>query len=396
MKSSIAAIVLAFASIAAAQPYHRHHRHQQFHELEKRNEEVVVEEVIVGVEAGPGGKAVTTFTVLSTSTIGPPPPATTTTTAPVVAAELPTTTPSPSPDTSSAPPAKVADYVAPSSSAPAAPAETSAAPAAPSTPSSGGLFGVTYGPYDDAGVPKSQDQINADVAKLTGYGVVRVYDANDRTAMVIKAAKANGLKVFAGVNNDALASGKLSDALNFIIEGAKASGFDSLYAVGIGNEWVFGGKSASELMGYVKSAKETLAAAGYTGPVVAPDTTAAYTANPELCDGDFASINAHAFFEGGGCPVERAAKSIKSQYDSVVSTCHGKDVYISETGWPSASGPGSPSIGSPENQKKAVDDIKALFPQGNVCFISAYDEPWKLKYSPDPMGIEAHWGMLGA
>lgn len=214
--------------------------------------------------------------------------------------------------------------------------------------------------------------------------------------MVIKAAKANGLKVFAGVNNDALSSGKLSDALNFIIDGGKASGFDTIYAVGIGNEWVFGGRSSSELMGYVASAKSTLSGAGYNGPVVAPDTTAAYTAHPELCNGDFASINAHAFFEDGGCPVERAAKSVKSQYDSIVGVCGGKKVYISETGWPNASGPGSPSVGSPEAQKKVINDIKGLFPDGNVCFISAFDEPWKLKYAPDPKGIEAHWGMLGA
>lgn len=269
-------------------------------------------------------------------------------------------------------------------------------PSAAPVASSGGHFGVTYGPYDDAGVPKDQGQIDADVAKLKSYSVIRLYDANDRTPMVIAAAKANGLKVFAGVDNNLLSSGRLSDGIDFIAQGGKASGWDVIHAVGIGNEWVFSGKSASEIMGYVASAKSSLASQGYKGPVVAPDTTAAYTSNPILCGGDFASINAHAFFQGGGCPADQAAKSVKAQYDGIVKVCGGKEVYISETGWPNASGAGSPSVGSPETQKKVINDLKSLFPDGNLMFISAFDEPWKLKYSPDPSGIEAHWGMLNA
>ncbi|GMF05791.1 unnamed protein product [Ambrosiozyma monospora] len=60
-------------------------------------------------------------------------------------------------------------------------------------------------------------------------------------------------------------------------------GWNAIYAVSIGNEWVQDGKySASTVSDAVSNAKTTLQKMGYTGDVVTVDTVGAVTGNKDL------------------------------------------------------------------------------------------------------------------
>lgn len=345
------ALTAALVGAAVATPLqHQHHDHQG-----KRDVKVVTN--IVTVTAGNAAQ-----------------PAPTTATQPPLSTLQTVTTGTPA----------IAESVIPSS------AGTETAIPVPSAGSSGssGAKGVTYSPYSDNGGCKSSSQISSEIAELSGFNIIRLYGVDCNQVEAVLAAKSKSQKVFAGIYDVS----NIESGIESLASAVKSSGsWDDIYTVSIGNELVNGGQAtASQIAQYVATGRSALKAAGYSGPVVSVDTFIAIINNPELCEhSDYIAANAHAFFDGN-VDAEGAGEWVLQQIQRVSSACNGKNVMITETGWPSQGETNSKAVPSKSNQKAAVASIKSSC--GNdVLLFTAFNDPWK---APGAFNAEQYWGIL--
>ena len=314
-----------------------------------------------------------------------------------------TTSTSSTPSVAPAPPPVVAAPVVAAPVQPVAEASSSPAPAPAATASSsppsspeGSGFGFSYSPYNSDGTCKTQDQVNSDFNAIpSGYSLVRTYGTDcNQVATVKAAAKAKGLKLFAGIFD----LGSLSDEISTIVSAA-SDDWDTIDTINIGNELVNSGTApASAVVAAIGVARGLLKAAGYNGKVVTVDTLVAARNNPSLCDAsDYCAVNSHPFFDGSTAaadsgsfltaqiPTLRAVLSNKSQ-----------DIVITETGWPWQGESNGAAVASPGNQAAALSSIKSAFssnPAGVILF-TTFNDVWK-KNTAAQFQAEQYWGFLG-
>jgi exo-beta-1,3-glucanase (GH17 family) len=260
-------------------------------------------------------------------------------------------------------------------------------------------YGLAYSPYTDSGECKSQDQVTSDFATINAFAqsngdswaFVRIYGTDcNQVSTVLKAGADYNLKIFAGIYNiwdDAAFATELKTMIS-----AANGDWSRFNTIAIGNEVVNGGKlAASAVAGKVATAKSTLQAAGYSGPIVAVDTLVAVIANPVLCDSsDYVAVNAHAFFDAN-VVASNAGTWLLEQMQRVSSVCGGKEVVISETGWPTQGSTNGAAVPSIENQKSAIGSIKQTV-TSKVVYLSAFNDMWKTN-SADTFNAEQFWGI---
>jgi len=251
-------------------------------------------------------------------------------------------------------------------------------------------MGITYTPYKKDWTCKNQDQVNSDFEKIVGYGVVRIYETScNQVSTVLSAAKAKGMKVFAGIND----LGKVSSDVKTIIDAVKGD-WSSIDTIAVGNELVFSGKaSADAVVGAMNAAKGQLQSAGFTGRVVTVDTVQAHLDHPQLCaESSYCAVNCHAFFDPH-TSADTAGKFVIGQAQSVAALHPGKDTVITESGWPSAGQANDKAVPSTANQQAAIASLKTHF-SGSLILFSAFNEPYK-KDNAGTHGVERFWGFLG-
>lgn len=250
--------------------------------------------------------------------------------------------------------------------------------------------GIAYSPYNADSTCKSQGEINADFEKLVDYPLVRIYgvDCNQVTT-VLNAAKKHNMKIFAGIFD----LHDLPGSLKTLIDAANGdwSLFDT---ISIGNELVNKGQNTpAEVVSAVNSARQTLRAAGYTGPVVTVDTFNAMIQYPELCQAsDYCATNCHAFFDADMTPDE-AGPYVKGQARRVSAAAGGKRTVVAESGWPHAGQANGAAVPSRQNQAIAITSLKKSFPDSGIILFTAFDEKWKQdgRYT---YSAEKYWGLL--
>ena len=268
---------------------------------------------------------------------------------------------------------------------------SSASPSGSAVPSSGGGNGVAYGPLSDDGVTcKSDSDILSDLQQLTGYSTIRIYDTVCLSG-TLAAAKATGMKIFAGICNLVDAEDgaqKIADVFG--------SDWDIIDTVAVGNEVVATGvNSPSDVAAATTTTRNTLRGLGYQGPVVSVDILWTVIANPELCEySDYVAVNAHAFFDQSAS-AETAGQFIKTNYQNLQYACPDKQVVVTESGWPSAGSSHDNAVPSKENQEIAVAGLKSAFSDdpSTLFLFEAFDELWK-QDNAGTYGAEKHWGML--
>ncbi|VEU23084.1 DEKNAAC104205 [Brettanomyces naardenensis] len=297
------------------------------------------------------------------------------------------------------------------SSAAPAPAASSAVPSSPSSSSSGssgsslpasaaagsveyyaeGGKGIAYSPYTDSGSCKSESTIASDIQLLSDFSIIRVYAPDCNCVSAILGSIGSNQKLFAGL----FYLDSLSTDISTLASQVQSSsqGWDGIYAVSVGNEWVNDGLySASQVAQAVSSGRSQLSSQGYNGQVVTVDTLVAYENNPELCSAsDFIAANSHPFWDGNVDP-SNSGPWLQEQISNVKSACGGsKDVLITETGWPTqGSTYGSKGVPSTQNQLSAIQSISETV-GGQVIFFTTYNDFWK---QPGPYGVEQYWGIF--
>jgi exo-beta-1,3-glucanase (GH17 family) len=339
--------------------------------------------------------------------------------APPPAAPNPPSTPAPAPAPSPSPSHSTPASPPPSPSPPKpAPAPSQPAPApAPSHPSSppagGPGFGsaISYSPYNADNTCKSTSQVASDLAKVTGYEVIRLYGTDcNQIANVLSAVKGKGVSLFLGIFD----IHQVQSESQTLIDAVKGD-WSVVNTVSVGNELVNnGGASVGQVTGAIGQARGILRGAGYNGPVVTVDTMVAMKNNPALCTAsDFCAINCHAFFDGK-TPADQSGPFVANWAKMVSEAAGGKTVVVTETGWPSQGYephftiPSSQNmiitdyhsrqtnglaVPSQENQQAAVASIKQHFAT-NAILYSSFNNMWK-KDSASTFGAERYWGILG-
>ena len=322
-------------------------------------------------------------TCTTSSTVAPTTSMTISTTAP----------PAPAP-----PPATSDEAPVPTTSAAPAPPPAPAPAPAPPPPPAGGLYAMTYTPYDSSGGCKSADVVLSDLQliKSKGFPRIRMYSTDcNQLSTVADQAISLGLQLTMGIFIDSTGIARGNSELQQLIAWGKWGSVDiinigisqDIFQLIIGNEAVFGGlMSAGAMVAFIGSCTSALRAAGYGGIISTVETVGTYQANPVLC-GTVDSVlhaNIHPYFDPG-TPSSNAGSFVVSQRNMLAQLC-GKQIIVSETGWPHAGGSNGAAIASPADQSTAIASIKGATDSSGITYFSYTDDPWK------PAGVEQNFG----
>ena len=251
-------------------------------------------------------------------------------------------------------------------------------------------MGICYDMIDNSAQCKSQATASTDFAflKSQGYGIVHIYGIGCPVGDFISAASQNGLQLLIGINQIANIGSDLGKLISMV-----NGQWSVIHTVYIGNELVNSGTtSADAVAGAVTQARGTLQAAGYSGNVVTIDTFNVIESNSVICStSDYCAANAHAYFDPNTA-AENAGNFVMNAYNAVKSANSGKNVIITESGWPyqgDCNGLACPSV---DNQKAAMNSIMNSFGgmPGNVFMFQAYDAGYK---QPGSKGVEQYFGI---
>lgn len=224
---------------------------------------------------------------------------------------------------------------------------------------------------------------------ITGYQVIRLYGTDCNQVANVVAATQGKVSLFLGIYDITSVQAEVAT----IASGIKGN-WALVNTVSVGNELVnSGAASVGQVTAAIGTARSALKQAGYHGPVVTVDTMVAMKNNPALCTAsDFCAINCHAFFDGNVLPSGSGA-FVKMWAGMVSQAAGGKTVVVTESGWPTQGQANQKAVPSPQNQKLAIDSLKAAFGQ-NMILYSAFNDLWK-KDSGATHGAEKFWGLLG-
>ncbi|KAI9866640.1 MAG: hypothetical protein M1813_001192 [Trichoglossum hirsutum] len=262
----------------------------------------------------------------------------------------------------------------PASASPSVAASPSASPSESSAPKpkigASGAWSITYSPYTSGGGCKGASEVEIDIADISskGFTSVRIYSTDcSGLQNVGDACEKHGLKMIIGVFIDATG---ISGAQKQVTEIVAWSKWSLVQMVVIGNEAIFNGRcSASELHDFIVSCKSAFAGAGYSGPCTTTEPlNILQQYGSSLCDCvDVMGSNVYAFFNAG-ISSSGAGDFVKGQYDLVKGICPGKEVYIFETGWPTAGSCNGKACPGVAEQKEAIAGTIAAIGDHAVLF----------------------------
>jgi exo-beta-1,3-glucanase (GH17 family) len=151
--------------------------------------------------------------------------------------------------------------------------------------------------------------------------------------------------------------------------------------------------TASAVVDAIDAARKQLRDLGYKGLVGAVETVPATVDNPTICkNSDVVMVNCHAFFDGN-TEAANAGTFVKSQVELVKKACPNKRVIVTESGWPHQGSANNMAVPSPENQKMALESIRANFDHDMFLF-HAFDSGWKAA-DARTFNAEPFWGIMG-
>lgn len=288
-------------------------------------------------------------------------------------------------------------------SPPAAPPPPPSSPASPAPTenlSAGSLpMGITWDVYTGSSECKSEAEIASEFSRMRDFKMIRLYGMDcNQISLGIQNALKNGQKLMGGAYLDAGGSGEdvseVIKAYKTAIDQHAGGNWDVIQLFTVENERVNEGRmTAAQVVDAIGRARTQLRQLGYNGPVGAVETAPATINNPSICEAsDVAMVNIHAFFDQHTHAAD-AGPFVKSQVERVQSACNNKRVVVTESGWPRQGSPNGEAIPSPENQRIALQSIRASF-SGDMFLFSAFDSSWKVN-TASTFNAERFWGVIG-
>lgn len=252
-----------------------------------------------------------------------------------------------------------------------------------------GMHGLCFSIYEDGQKPGdhiSEEQVRRRLKIMEPYTKwVRSFSCIEGNEFVPKIARELGMKTLVGawLGDDAEKNEKEIEAL---IQLAK-DGFVDIAAVG--NEVMYRKDlSEDELLAFIHKVRNEIPAHIPVGYV---DAYYEFTIKPRITEAcDVILTNCYPYWEGTN--QEYALSHMKSMYHQAKSVANGKQVIITETGWPSQGESFKDSHPSAENAMKYFINSQLWSADENIeiFYFSSFDESWKV----GPEGeVGAHWGI---
>lgn len=251
-----------------------------------------------------------------------------------------------------------------------------------------GVHGFCFSLYEDDQKPGdiiSEAQVRRRMEIIKPYTKwVRSFSCTEGNEFIPKVAKEMGIKTLVGAwlgNDDEINQREI----NGLIELAK-NGFVDIAAVG--NEVMYRKDlTEDELLAFIKKVKTEIPGipVGYVDAYYEFSHRHQIT---ELCD--VILCNCYPFWEG--CPFDNSLDYMKQMYYQAKAAGNGKEVIITETGWPSQ---GENKKGAVPAEKSARDYfINTQLWSANdnipVFYFSSFDESWKTGAEGT---VGAYWGI---
>jgi exo-beta-1,3-glucanase (GH17 family) len=156
----------------------------------------------------------------------------------------------------------------------------------------------------------------------------------------------------------------------------------------VGSEVLLRGDlTEGQLIGYINQVKQAVPGV----PVATADVYSEFLAHPAVvAAGDVVLANFYPYWEG--IDVQQAMAHVHSQYQQLKAAAPGKQVLVSESGWPSGGNAVGDAVPSPENASFYFLNFVSWARAEDVSYFyfEAFDETWKAAYE-GPQG--AHWGV---
>ena len=251
-----------------------------------------------------------------------------------------------------------------------------------------GFHGMCFSPYlegQNIGDILSEEQIKRRIEIISPHTQwVRSFSCTDGNELIPKIAREKGLKTMVGawlgtdkVKNEA----EIAQLIHLAKEGL-------VDIAVVGNEVLLRNElTEEEVLDYLKRVKHSLP----NVPVSYVDTYFQLSQRSEiLANCDLILANCYPFWEG--CNIDQAPTYLQKMYETVKNSANGKEVIITETGWPDSGENLGAAMPSPENTMKYLIASNEWAKQENIALFnfSSFDEPWKVHHEGE---VGQSWGI---
>lgn len=219
----------------------------------------------------------------------------------------------------------------------------------------------------------TEDQIRKRLQILKPYTEwIRVFSCTEGHELIPPIAKELGFKTLVGAwisKNDQTNQQEIANLIELM-----SSGY--VDQASVGNEVLFRGDlSESEIIEYIEQVKSQT----NNIPVSYVDVYYEINQRPKLIEAcDILMINCYPFWEGAS--IEQADTYLQEMVVQTQKVSNGKEVILTETGWPSNGQKVGDAVPSPENFMKYFL-LTQLWAEGSetpTFYFSSFDESWKI------------------
>jgi hypothetical protein len=172
---------------------------------------------------------------------------------------------------------------------------------------------------------------------------------------------------------------------------------DNVVGFNVGSEAVYRKDiTAEKSIEYLKDFKSVLSKNKITIPVSITDIVDILTQYPDMvAASDVVTANQFPFWEK--IDASKAVAQFKKRFAPLVTLAGGKEVVISETGWPSAGTNANASVASPEAAGRYLNDFYLLAKEQGwkYYYFAGFDTPYKAEQAQEPDTVEAYFGIFG-
>lgn len=251
-----------------------------------------------------------------------------------------------------------------------------------------GVHGFCFSLYEEGQKPGdiiSEAQVRRRMEILKPHTRwVRSFSCIDGNELIPKIAREYGIKTLVGAwlgNDPEINEREIAGLIRLSKEGL-------VDIAAVGNEVMYRNDlTEDELLDFIRRVK----AAMPNIPVGYVDAYYEFSHRPaitEICD--VILCNCYPFWEG--CPFESSLDYMKQMYHQALAACQGKEVIITETGWPSQGERLKGPIPGEKNARDYFINTQLWSANDNipVFYFSSFDESWKVGAEGT---VGAYWGI---
>jgi glycoside/pentoside/hexuronide:cation symporter, GPH family len=238
------------------------------------------------------------------------------------------------------------------------------------------MHGICFSTYTENQNPGdfiTEEQIQKRLKVIASHtSWIRVFSCTDGHELIPAIAKQMGLKVMMGAwigKDNEKNNREIASLIKLMKEG-------SVDIACVGNEVLFRGDQNEEtILSYLKQVKNSTAGI----PVCYVDIYNEYINHPKLVEAsDKILVNGYPFWEGAN--IEHAGFYLQEMYNKTKAIAKGKEIMITETGWPSNGETSGDAVPNEVNQMIYFVEAQTWAAHAGVklFYFASFDEAWKI------------------